>query len=109
MSWRYSLPPPTTAASFFSLENFCSRPTASSTLFGSTFSKLFMAYSSACSDLDRAQDLVGRDRQLLEPSSGRVEDRVGDRPDRRRDRRLAYDLAAERPVRIVGIDEDDFD
>ena len=59
--------------------------------------------------LDRREHAVGRHRQIVEAHAGRIGDGVGQRRQERRERALARLLGAERPVRIVALDDADLD
>ena len=59
--------------------------------------------------LDRREHAVGRHRQVVEAHADGVGDGVGQRRQERRERAFARLLGAERPVRIVALDDADFD
>src|SRR5262249_53990801 len=107
-----SLPPPAIDACRPLARASFSSVTACCTSRGLAFVKTFKAnpYSlipNPYSLRPTPYNLLPRQRQILEPPARRVEDGVGDRGDRRNDRRLAERLRAERTVGVLGLHEDD--
>ena len=70
---------------------------------------LWLAASIARALLQRGKDAIGRHRQIVEAQPGGVGDGIGERRQERGERAFAGFLGAERPVRIVALDDADFD